>query len=215
MKNRIFIVFISLITTIFSQEYKPFQGKLIYKVDLYDSLNKNLLETKFVTTYTNDTLIRVESETNQLGSQVMIKHLTLNKYYLLLEINNQKYAIQHQAKEDTTESKYDFQKSWRRINVLNKLARRTLVSSNSPYFTEKIGMYYYEDISPKYVEAMKGIPGLPVDYYLFTEQGVYHYKLIEFKEEFIPKEAFGIPTNFKKVSFDEFIGEMMEKKPNE
>jgi hypothetical protein len=209
--KKIFIFIIVLNSlNLFSQKYKSFRGKLIYKVDLYDSLNKNLIETKFVTTFTNDTLIRVESETNQLGSQVMIKHLTLNKYYILLEINNQKYAIQHQAKEDTLPSKYVFQKKWGKKSVLNKSAKKTIVTVKSPYFQDKIAMYYYKHISPKYVEAMKGIPGLPVNYYLFTEMGVYHYQLIEFKEEYIPKVAFSIPHDFKKVSFDEFIGEMMQ-----
>ena len=37
--------------------------------------------------FTNDTIVRVEAESNQIGKQVTIRHLTLNKYYILLELN--------------------------------------------------------------------------------------------------------------------------------
>lgn len=214
MKNFLFIVllFANFISG-FSQEYLPFEGKMVYQVQLSDSVDSKPHQSKFVTIYTNDTLVRVESESNQLGSQVMIKHLTLNKYYILLELNNQKFAIQHLVENDTTASKYSFENKRKKKKILGKKAKKTIVSFANSLNSPKTAMYYYPEYSPKYLDALKGISGLPVDYYLFTEEGVYHYKLIEFKAEKVNRDIFGIPKDYKKVSFDEFLNAVMDNNP--
>lgn len=207
MKNYfLFLIFIQTLS--FGQSHKPFVGKLIYKVDFSDSLKKLPSSTSYMTLYTNDTIVRTEAETFQIGKQITIRHLILNKYYILLEFNGNKYAIQHQASQDTTPSKYIFHKRIGGKKIAGKRAKKITV--NSPNLSQETTMYYYKNISPKYVEAIRGIPGLPVEYYIQTEEGIYHYQLIEFSQEQVSRDLFGIPSEYQKVSFDEFMESVMK-----
>ncbi|MCE3294666.1 MAG: hypothetical protein K0R65_380 [Crocinitomicaceae bacterium] len=194
----------------YAQQYKPFSGKLIYQVDFTDSVSKKSAPTSFMTVYTNDTLVRLETESGRMGKQSTIRHLVLNKYYILLEVNGEKYAIQHQAEADTSASKYTFDKKWGKKRFDGKKAKKVQV--NATGFTEPLTMYYFKDISPKYIEAIKGVPGLPVEYYIQTEDGMFRYKLVEFSEETTDRDLFGIPSDYQKVTFDEFMNKMMQGK---
>lgn len=201
----LFLVFIS--TYSFSQEYKPFVGKLTYSVDFYDSLHKKPTSTSSMKIFTNDTIVRVEAESDMLGKQVIIRHLTLNKYYILLEMNEQKFAIQHQGDKDTVASKYLFKYKMFGKKMCGKKAKKVVVKSTN--LSAPMTMYYFKQYSPKYIEAVKGIAGLPVDYYIQTNDGYFHYKLTEFSSENVPNDLFGIPSDYKKVTFDEFMQSVM------
>jgi len=65
-----------------------------------------------VTLYTNDTVVRLETETQQFGVQVYIRNMVLNKAYLLLELDGNKYAIQTDLskKTDTIKKTYTVKK---------------------------------------------------------------------------------------------------------
>lgn len=205
-----YIIFFFTTFSTFSQKYLSFEGKLVYKVDLIDSIGLDPIETKFVTIFTNDTLVRTETESNRLGSQTVIRHLTLNKYYLLLEVNNQKYAIQHVIENDTIPSKYSFNYKRKSKKIQNLKSRKVVVEAK--HFENPIEMYYIKNMNPKYIDALKGIKGLPVDYYIYSEDGIYHYTLIDITNEKTSTTLYGIPKEYKKVSFDEFMEEMIPKK---
>jgi hypothetical protein len=196
---------------VFAQKQVPFQGRLIYNIEFINPADsaQNTISKSIV--YTNDTLVRVESETGQLGPQVLIKHLILQKYYLLINYDDNKFAIQQNVPKDTTPSRYTFKKKFGSKKIDGIKAKRVLVST--PSFDKPLEMWYYPKISPKYLDVLKGINGLPVDYYLQLEDGILHYTLekIEFSE--VNKDLFGIPTDFKKVSFDEFVNQMMQLQP--
>ncbi|MES2587372.1 MAG: hypothetical protein V4622_00245 [Bacteroidota bacterium] len=203
-------LFLLIYSFSFSQKYKTFEGKLVYKVELSDSIYKKPIETKFTTIFTDDKMVRIESESNQLGSQILIKHLLLNKYYILLDINNQKFAIQQTVENDTIPSKYTFKKKFGSKKFDGKKAKKIRV--NAKHFSSPIDMYYFKDLNPIFLDAMKGIPGLPAEYFLQTEDGVYHYTLINYLEEKTPKEIYEVSKEYKKVSFDEFMNFMMQGK---
>lgn len=206
MRQLLFLAFFLAGFQSAAQKYKPFTGKLIYRLDFIDSLSGQKSESSFMTLYTNDTIVRIESE-SRMGKQVIIRHLSLNKYYILLDINGEKFAIQHQADPDTAASRYHFRKKCGSKRYDGKKARKILVSTEgSP---TKLTMYYFKDIDPKYLQAMKGIPGLPAEYYIQTEDGIYHYKLVEFSEENVSRDLFGVPSDYQKVTFDEFLNKMM------
>lgn len=190
-------------SSLFGQKYTPFQGKLVYRVEFRDSASQKSDPPSIMTLYTNDTLVRIESETMQLGQQILIKHLQLHKYYILLEVNEQKFAIQHTEAKDTVASKYVFKHKRGSKLFDGKKAKKILVST--PHYPKPLVMYYFKDINPIYLEAIKGIPGLPAEYFLRNEDGIYHYTLIDFSEEKPSKDLFGVPSDYKKVSFDEFI----------
>ena len=84
MKKTCFILIFLYQFAVFAQKQVPFKGRLIYKIEFINPVDstQNTISKSIV--YTNDTLVRVESETGQLGPQVLIKHLILQKYYLLI-----------------------------------------------------------------------------------------------------------------------------------
>ncbi|TNE55245.1 MAG: hypothetical protein EP338_04590 [Bacteroidetes bacterium] len=187
-----------------AQKYKPFSGRFRYEVSFVDSLRGPQPLTSYMTVFTNDTLVRVESETVQLGKQIMIRHLILKKYYLLLEIDGQKFAIQHLDESDSSkQASYQFKKRWGSKQFAGQKAKKMEVTRSSGGSTQTV--YYLKKISPKYTGAISGIPGLPVSYQIQTENGLYTYKLLEWEEKAMDKDLFGIPSDYKRVSFEQFI----------
>ena len=89
---RTFIAFILISSCLFGQtsSFKPFRGAFTYKVELVDSTLKKGVFQYYMRVYTNDTLVRTENESNLFGKQILIKHLTLKKQYLLLTYENKK-----------------------------------------------------------------------------------------------------------------------------
>lgn len=191
----------------FSQKHVPFQGKLTYKVEFVNGFDSTTRFHSYSSMYTNDTLVRIESFSEQIGSQVLIKHLVMQKYYILLEMNGEKFAIQQHVAKDTVPSKFQFSKKWGRKKVDGLKMKKLEVKSAS--FPTPMTMWYAPSLSPKYLDVLKGIPGLPTDYYVQTEDGYFHYILEKVEREAVNKDVFGIPSDFKKVSFEEFMQQMM------
>jgi hypothetical protein len=189
-----------------SQRYIPFQGKLIYDVYFYDSINPNNQQASKMVLYTNDTLVRVETENIQLGKQILIKNLPLNKYYIMMEFEGTKYAIQQHVKNDISPSKFTFKKKFGSKKLNGLKVKRVVVGHKNR--THKQTVTYLKHVNPIYLEAIKGIPGLPIEYQIQTEEGIYLYKLIELKQEIPSKNLFGIPADYKRVTFEEFIQQM-------
>lgn len=203
MKQLVFLFFIVCLTCVNAQKNEPFQGTLHYRIDF--KIHPDSLATSYskMTVYTNDTIVRVDSETAQLGGQNLITHLELQKYYLLLEFDSKKYAIQGYMPKDTTASTYSFKKKWGKKKIAGIKAKKVLVSAS--FFPKPITMWYAPSISPKYLSVLKGIKGLPLDYYIQMEDGYLHYVLESAELSPVSKSAFGIGSDYQKVTFDQFI----------
>ncbi|MGY8925787.1 MAG: hypothetical protein ACKVJC_00685, partial [Flavobacteriales bacterium] len=68
-----------------AQKNQSFIGMFEYEISARDTSQQEMLSTFPMLVYTNDTITRTENFTNQLGVQVSIHHMVLNKSYLLLE----------------------------------------------------------------------------------------------------------------------------------
>ena len=212
------IIFVILFTTFtFSQKHESFQGKLVYSIEMADTSLQKLIPPTTMTIYTNDTIVRIENETPQLGKQIIIKHLILNKSILLIQSGETRYAIQtdlskaqNRIEKDTLDHGYIFKKKLGKRKIINLKANRmnvTLVGQK-----KSIEILYLKHFSPKYIDAFEGIPGLPVRYYINTEDGVMVYTLIHMEKKKLDRDLFGVPNDYKKVSFDQFIEEVMRSK---
>lgn len=212
----IFILFLS--TSCFAQQYDPFQGKLVYTIEMADTAMQKYIPTRTMIVYTNDTIVRIENETGQLGRQVVIKHTLLNKSILLLQSGETKYAIQTDlakeqtpAENDSTKPAYTYKKKIGKRRILNNLkASRMEVSIKGQ--KKAVEILYLKNLSPKYIDAYKELPGLPVRYYLNTDDGVVVYTLVYMENVVVNRDLFGVPTDYKRVSFDEFMDEIMGQK---
>jgi len=200
-----------------SQKYEPFQGKLVYSIEMADTATHKFIPTRTMVIYTNDTIVRIENETNQLGKQVVIKHTLLKKSILLLQNNGDKYAIQtdlskqeKNKKIDSLKSLITYKKKFGRVKILGFEANKMELKVKGK--KQAVEILYLKQFSPKYIDAFNEIPGLPVRYYINTEDGVAVYTLVYLEKVKLNNDLFGIPIDYKKVSFDQFMDEMIKKK---
>lgn len=208
MKNWLWLLAIALHFTISAQKYIPFNGKLTYKIELMQEGDSIFRPYSMTTIYTNDTLVRVDTETPHLGIQQLITHLQLHKSYLLINYNETKYAIQSHLKPDTVPSPYSFKKKSGKKTIHGMKVKRVLVNAN--FYKKPIEIWYFPVLNPHYLGVLKGIKGLPADYYLPTADGMLHYILDAVDLTPVKKDIFGIPSDYKKVSFDQFLQETIQ-----
>ncbi|MDR0802865.1 hypothetical protein [Fluviicola sp.] len=197
----VFIIF----TTFLSWSQKPFTGVLKYKANLMASDTDAVIKSWGVTLYTNDTIVRVETETEQFGMQVYIRNMSMNKAYLLLDLDGKKYAIQTDLskKADTiAEKEYTVKKKSGSKKVAGMKAKRYFVKDHD---TKGFFCYFVKKMPNKYLQVYPEVSGLAVDYYIPSQDGLIHYELIEKKSEALSRDLFGIPSDYKRVSFEEFM----------
>ncbi len=211
------ILLILLSFSYFAQTYEPFQGKLVYSIEMADTSLHKFIPIKTMVIYTNDTIVRIENETSQLGKQVVIKHTTLNKSILLVQNGNEKYAIQtdlnkqiEKVNKDSLNPKLDYKKKLGKRKILNLKANRIELTIKGK--KQKIEILYLKKYSPKYIDAYNEIPGLPVRYYINTDDGVAVYTLVYIENVKLNRDLFGVPVDYKKVSFDQFMDEVIKSK---
>ena len=210
IRAKLTLLAIILITSVLDlsaqKNQEPFIGLLEYKISARDTALKDMLPAYPMVIYSNDTIIRKSNFTDQLGIQVVIQHMIMNKSYLLLEAAQGKYAIQtdlSKTKSDTTPSKYTFKKKCFKKKILGMKAKRVMASH--PDFEESIEFLYFKNRANKYNPIFNEMPGLPVKYSVYTPDGILDYELVKMTEYTPDRNLFGIPSDYQRVSFDEFL----------
>lgn len=202
---RILCAILIVFTISLSHAQQPFSGVLKYKAGLLAPDTNAVIKSWGVTLYTNDTIVRVETETEQFGVQVYIRNMNLNKAYLLLQLDGQKYAIQTDLskKSDTTVAKgYTVKKKFGSKKVAGVKARKYFIKDEN---TAGFYCYFAKKMPNKYLQVYPEVSGLAVDYYIPSQDGLIHYELVEKKTEALSRDLFGIPSDYKRISFEEFM----------
>ncbi|MCJ8288998.1 MAG: hypothetical protein HRT58_06245 [Crocinitomicaceae bacterium] len=225
MRN--FILLITLVLALpitgFSQskKAKSFSGMLEYKISVRDSSLRELVPDNRMIVYSNDTIVRIENFTKNLGKQVAIKHMHMDKSYLLLETDFGKFAIQMDESEaqekaqatDTTTvdaDNYVFKKKCGKKRLLGRKMNRLVVSN--PDFGEPIEFLYMKGYSTEMVNAYPEINGIPTKYSVITPDAIFDYELVKINEYTPKHDLFGIPSDFERVSFNDFMDKMIDSK---
>jgi len=204
----LFSLLLIVSTIAFSQKQEGFAGKLIYSVQIVDTGLQTMIPVREMVIFTNDTLLRIENETDQLGMQVVIKHMALNKSYLLLHTPVANYAIQTDHSTEKVDTfPYTYKKKFGRTKICGKKANKLIVKHTN--FTEEMEFLYFKNMNAKYLNTLENFPGLPVKYYISSVDGTYLYQLTAIDKMDVEKDYFGIPSDYKKVTFDQFVDEMM------
>ena len=180
----------------------PFEGKLVYSVSSAENNPNSQDSINYQIVYAKDSLLRIESFT-PIGKQIYIKHIPKERAYILMDLYQKKVAIQTITDTIDRSNRYTFKPKWGSKTFAGKKAKNISVTFNEQDTT--IIMNYIEDISPKYSEAIEGIPGLPVKYSVFSKGLWMNYELISFEEREISKDKFGIPSDHEIMTFDEFM----------
>lgn len=196
----------------------PFIGAAIYKISPRDTSLNDLIPTSQFIIISNDTIVRTESATEQLGLQITLRHLEQNKSILLLNTEIGKFAIQTDLnKEDSTAPQKDstnsnlftFKKKQKKRKICGKKANTMMVSH--PAFDEDIEFLYFKDFSNKYTNFYPELPGLPVRFSVITIDGILDYELIDFKEFTPERDLFGVPSDYATTTFDEFVSKWLAR----
>lgn len=207
------VLILSAIALIPSLSAQNFTGKITYTIEAVDTAVRKFVPTQTMTLYTNDTLSRLEVNSPVFGQQITIRHLTLHKSYLLVEFDGKKYAIQTDdtAKEGDTTRPLDpytiDYKCFKKKKIGTYKMKRAQVVQKQKEFNQEI--YYFTKIRPDLLDVYEGIKGLPAIYYLDSKDGLMKYTAIEISKEFVSKDLFGIPSDYKRIRFDDFLKEIM------
>lgn len=204
MKQLFFLI--CLLCSFITSAQKPFSGKLVYTITIADTSLLNMFPPSTMTIYTNDTILRIETHTDQLGKQTLIHHIQKNKGYLLIETADVKYAIQIPEKETATVQKYTFKKAKGKATICGLACKKLAVSVVN--YPQSLEFTYHKGISAKYLPGFEHFPGLLTNYYALTTDGLYHHQLVEMSTAPITKDLFGIPSNYQKISMSDFVSLM-------
>jgi len=131
--------------------------------------------------------------------------MDLDKGYILIQTPIGNYAIKQMPVPDSLKASknYTFKKKCFKKKILGMKANRYAVSHTA--FNGTIEFLYLKKYSNKYLNNFPEIPGLLVKYSIVTPDAVLDYELVEFKQYTPSRDLFGIPSDFQKVTMDEFI----------
>lgn len=194
------------ITFGFSQNKGSFSGELTYEIERVDK--KDSIRS-FMIIYAKDSLLRVVNFNSILGKQELIKHLRLNRSYLLVESDQQNFAVRtnEHLVIDSIEN-YTFKKQIGMRKIAGIPVKKLIFHHKE--ISEAVNFYYTKSISAKYANVYKNLPGLPLLFYIPTKDGLFKYTLKELKNNNPPLELFMIPKGYKIVSFDDFSNEFLK-----
>lgn len=198
-----------------AQKQTSFCGMLEYKISVRDTALRSLFPDNSMFIYTNDTILRVENFTSQLGKQVVIRHMEMQKSYLLLDTPIGKYKIRtDETATDTVkaERKFSFKKKLFKTQIVGRKANRMLVSH--PEFETPIEFLYFKKIPSRYSTFYSEMPGLPVRFSVPTADGIIDYELVKMNEYTPNRDLFGVPSDYQLVTFDEFLDKFISSKSN-
>ena len=207
----LFLTIIFSFQYVFSQKNDVFSGELTYEIERVDKKDTN---RTFMIIYAKDSLLKVVNFNSNSGKQQLIKHLRLNRSYILLETPKQNFAIRtnEHLVIDSIEN-YSFKKQMGLRKIAGIPVKKLLVHHKE--ISEAVTFYYTKRISAKYANVYKNLPGLPLLFYIPTKDGLFKYTLKELKNNNPPLELFMIPKEFKIVSFEEFTNKFLNPSEEE
>ena len=202
----LFLAIIFSFQYVFSQKNDVFSGELTYEIERVEKKDTN---RTFMIIYAKDSLLKVVNFNSNSGKQQLIKHLRLNRSYILLETPKQNFAVRtnEHLVIDSIEN-YTFKKQMGMRKIAGIPVKKLLVHHKE--ISEAVTFYYTKSISAKYANVYKNLPGLPLLFYIPTKDGLFKYTLKELKNNNPPLELFMIPKEFKIVSFEDFSNEFLK-----
>ena len=135
-----------------------------------------------------------------------MKHLEKKKSYLLLELMDQKFAIQTNSDTAIVKKNPSLKIKYKLFGgkVMHGLKVKTAVVTRDD-LGEPRKILYTKQIRPDLLDVYDGIKGLPVDYYVANPDGVLHYRLVSCTPYKVDRQIFGIPSDYQITTFDNFL----------
>ena len=186
-----------------------FSGELVYRIVKVDSIYNPLIATQDqeqkIIAYAKDSLLKIVNFNSVSGTQESLIHITRNKTIVLLNFDDQGYAIRmnnHLQKYE--ESDYQFKKKCGPSIKIGGLKSKKMMMSH-PDLKYDLICFYSKKIDSKYSHCFQNVPGLPTLFFLSLEDGLYRYELESYMEYETPLSLFMVPEGYKIMSFEEFM----------
>lgn len=201
-----FILFLGLNFVGLSQNSKPFNGTLTYRIERVDV--KDSVEAKMIV-FARDSLLKIVNFNSEFGKQETIKHLTQQKKYVLIQLEEGNFAIQLKEDEsDTSAKSYTFKKQFGHANIAGVRGKR--LQYKHELVKNDLTVIYTKRIAAKYLGAYENAPGLLLQYYVVNDHGLYKYTLESLDEKIPPLSIFMIPPDYQKISLKAFTEKTMQ-----
>ncbi|MFZ9587151.1 MAG: hypothetical protein ACO29U_06085 [Crocinitomicaceae bacterium] len=200
---RIFNLIVSILLvswSSWSQVSDHFNGTLVYhieRVDIKDSSTSKMM------IFARDSLIKIVNFSPDLGRQETIKHLVYQKKYVLIELAEGKFAIQMKDSLHPVNKACEFKATRGHVKIAGIRGKK--LSADYELVKNDLTVVYTKKISSKYLDAFTNAPGLLLMYYVANDHGLFKYTLESIDYKTPPIALFLIPSDFQKVSMDEFL----------
>ena len=200
----IFLCFLSI-----THAQNSFSGELVYRIIKVDSIHNPILssqdqEQKLIV-YAKDSLLKIVNFNSVSGTQESLIHIPLQKTIVLMNFDEQGYAIRMNNNiQKYDSSDYQFKKKCGLSVKIGGLKSKKMIMSH-PDLKHDLMCYYSKKIDPKYSHCFEHVPGLPTLFFLALEDGLYRYELESQKEYETPISLFMIPEGYEVMSFEEFM----------
>lgn len=195
-------IFILFSCTLPKENVANFEGKFIYRIDNPMNVQDDSDSINYQVVYAKDSMLRIDNYT-PIGKQIFIKHIPLNRAYILMDLGSQKVAIQTYTDTLQADQSYAF-KARAGTKTIGGVKTKRIEVHDLELDTTLI-MNYAPDIPAKYSTSIEGMPGMPIKYFLFTNNVWLTYELISLDTSPLNIDLFGIPSDHQIITLDEFI----------
>ena len=204
-----FTIFLTILIFVSSSVYaQNHNGKIEFKID-YD-LVKELesqrpsLATKMIVYIKND--FSRKEEVTRIGSQVLINNNKNGISYLLMQIANEKLAIQVQDSSVNNNLKEKITYLDETKTIAGYLCKKAIINSYDSKKEEAntIELYYTEEIVGVYDLKFKKLTGTPLKYTVNSNGMTVTYTATNVSKVEQNKFLFEIPKDFNILSMSEF-----------
>jgi hypothetical protein len=177
-----------------------FNGTLVYhieRVDIKDSSASKMM------IFARDSLIKIVNFSPDLGRQETIKHLIYQKKYVLIELEEGKFAIQMKDSLNPANNSCEFKTTKGHVKIAGIRGKK--LNAHYAFVKNDLTVVYTKKIPIKYLDAFTNAPGLLLMYYVANDHGLFKYTLESIDYKTPPLALFLIPSDYQKVSMDEFM----------
>jgi len=208
MKFNYLLSALFLLVTVTLSAQKPFEGKIVYKID-YPSLPEEMkgmegMLPKETIVYTKGTKSRSETA-SLMGNQVVISDSKKDYGVVLMDMIGQKIAIEPTAEEMKDSKERSDKMVVKYLNETKTIAgikckKATITSPDEEFPLE---VYYTEEYSNYNTNDMKQLKGMPLEYSIKANGLEMRMVAQTVKAEKVADSMFEVPADYQKMTSQE------------
>ncbi len=192
-------------TTSFSQNLNgEIEFEIKYELTKELEPQRSSLPTKMIT-YMSNGYSRKE-ELTRIGTQVLINDNNNNKSYLLMEIAEEKLAIQVQDIADSVNIKEKITYINQSKNIAGYLCKKAIINTYDSNIEDAntIEVFYSDEISGVFDLKFKNLKGTPLEYTIKSDGMIITYSATYISTNKQGDYMFEIPKDFNILTMSEF-----------